>query len=76
MSGLNILSILLEKSKSKKTQYNELLNALIIHDDIRRCIKKPDNKYVVDHNKNKNSLTLALSENEQLITQLIKEIIS
>jgi hypothetical protein len=75
MSGIGLLSILLERHPSNSILYNELLNALIIRDDLKRCISKPLNP-CIDNTKNELSLNKALSDNESLIIELIISLIS
>ena len=66
MAGLNLLRVLLENEGVNDRSYDELVNALIIHDDLRRCIAKPDNP-AIDNEKNKVELSQSLKQNEQKI---------
>ncbi len=75
MAGLNLLRVLLENEGVNDRSYDELVNALIIHDDLRRCIAKPDNP-AIDNEKNKVELSQSLKQNEQKIMDFARKIMN
>ncbi|SCX85021.1 hypothetical protein [Butyrivibrio sp. INlla14] len=74
MSGANLLRVLSGLSADTAGVYNELVNALIIHDDLLRCLAKPKNPQI-DDDRNKSELKKSLMENEKKIITFLKCII-
>lgn len=70
MAGVNLLNYLLKNRKDGDRSYEELVNSLIIHDDLMRCIAKPDNPQI-DNVKNKRELNMSLKENEEKIAMFL-----
>ena len=66
MAGINLLEYLLKNRRNGDRSYEELINALLIRDDLQRCLAKPDNPQI-DNLKNKNDLRLNLKDNEEKI---------
>ncbi len=72
MSGVNLLRMLIEKCQLDDKSYDELLNALLIHDDILRCMAKPENSQVNNVKDNQ----VSLDENEKKIIFFLRNIIN
>lgn len=76
MSGVNLLRVLADTQNPDMAGiYNELMNALIIHDDLLRCLAKPENPQI-NNVKNKAELRKSLRENEKKIIDFIKLIVN
>lgn len=75
ISGINLLRILKEYRWEEDKSYEELLNALIIQDDILRCLAKPDNPQV-DADEVKRKLNDSLKDNEKKIALLLGVIVN
>ena len=74
MSGLHLLNILASMD-DRDESYRELINALIIQDDLIRCIAKPDNPQI-DNQKNKRELMESKEKNEIRIKNFLKILLS
>lgn len=68
MSGMNLLNYLFSITKKDDFSYKELINALIIRDDLLRCLDKTQNK----KGKSRDELQKSLKENEIKINNFLK----
>lgn len=75
ISGINLLRTLEKYRRNEDKSYDELLNALIIQDDILRCLAKPDNPQV-DNAEVKRKLNASLKDNEKKIALLLGVIVN
>ena len=75
MAGVNLLDYLLENRRNGDRSYEELINALLIRDDLQRCLAKPDNPQI-DNQKNKNDLRMSQKDNEEKIRLFLKILVN
>lgn len=75
MSGVNLLRILIQKNKQGDKSYDELLNALIIRDDILRCMEKAENP-CIDNVITEKANSESLEKNEKEIVFYLRNIVN
>ena len=74
MSGVYLLNHLNKHKKKGDYSFHELINALLIHNDLLRCLAKPNNPQI-DNRKNKDGLYSSLVDNEKTISILLQELL-